>query len=112
MESTNDNSQEKLEIYYMLPDFSFLRESTEAVSTMTIMTSLMGHFRQQEYKYVLKYIQTYFNFITILHCQSDNFLLCGAIVMFIEAKSPFISWVLKSECPSEQRTISFNIKLT
>ena len=48
MECINHNSQEKLEIHHSFPDLQFWK-SIRAVSTMIIITSLIGQLRQQKF---------------------------------------------------------------
>lgn len=90
MECVNHNSQEKLEIHHSFPDSQFWK-SIRAVSTMIIITSLIGQLRQQKFFVFCFFATATFSSAKFsIKCYGYVFWLCKDIVMFIEAKVPLV----------------------
>ena len=89
MECINHNSQEKLKIYHSFPNSQFWK-SIRAVSTMIIITSLIGQLRQQRFFFFFFYSSICTEFS--IKCYGYVFWLCKDIAVFIEAKVPLVSF--------------------
>lgn len=105
MECVNHNSQEKLEIHHSFPDSQFWK-SIRAVSTMIIITSLIGQLRQQKFFVFVFLLQLH---LVVLNFQSNVMVMYFGYVrtLLCLLRPKFLWFWLRRKSAFKKRKTSF-----